>query len=162
VSPALVLGTSFARGAFVGRGALAAAGVQDTGEYLQQAVGVDASYEAGHLMVRGEVIGTAWHLPLARSSSTLDLRAAALSIEAKYAFLPGAYAAARAERLTFNRVTGSQRTDAWEAPVDRLEIGGGYYLQRNLIARASLQFNQRGAGRVTSSRLAAAQLLFWF
>ena len=162
LSPSLVLGTSFARGSFVGRGALAAAGLPDTGEYIQQAVGVDATYQAGHLVMRGEAIGTAWHLPLARSNSLLDLQAAALSIEAKYAFLPGAYAAARAERLTFNRVTGSQRTSAWEAPVDRLEIGGGYYLQRNLIARASLQFNQRTAGRVTSARLAAAQVLFWF
>ena len=68
VSPALVLGTSFARGAFVGRRALAAAGLPDTGEYIQQAVGVDASYQAGHLIMRGEAIGTAWHLPLANSA----------------------------------------------------------------------------------------------
>ncbi len=162
VSPSLVLGTSFARGSFVGRGALAAEGLQDTGQYIQQAVGVDASYQAGHLVMRGEVIGTAWHLPLARPGSTLELQAAAVSLEAKYAFLPGAYAAARAERLTFSQVTGSQRTSAWDAPVDRLEIGGGYYLQRNLVARGSVQFNQRSAGRVTAARLAAVQLLFWF
>src|SRR5207253_264960 len=99
---------------------------------------------------------------LAASASTLELQAAALSIEAKYAFAPGVYAAARAERLTFNRVTGTRRTSAWDAPVDRLEVGGGYYLQRNLIARASLQFNERTAGRVTSARLAAVQMLFWF
>jgi hypothetical protein len=162
VSPALVLGTSFARGSFVGREALAALGLKDNGDYIQQAMGVDATYQAGHLVVRGEAIGTAWHLPLASPASILDLKAGALSVEAKYAFLPGAYAAARAERLTFNRVVGSRRTSAWDAPVDRLEVGGGYYLQRNLIARVSLQFNQRDGGRVTASRLAAAQLLFWF
>ena len=162
LSPAFVLGTSFARGSFVGRGALAAAGLADTGDYTQQAVGVDASYQAGHLVVRGEAIGTAWHLPLTGSASILDLQAGALSVETKYSFLPGAYAAARVERLTFNRVIGSRRTTTWDAPVDRVEVGGGYYLQRNLIARVSLQFNQRDGGRVTASRLAAAQLLFWF
>ena len=45
---------------------------------------------------------------------------------------------------------------------DRLEVGAGYYLQHNLIAKASLQFNERAGGRVTYARLAAAQLLFWF
>src|SRR6476469_2168048 len=84
VSPALVLGTSFARGSFVGRGALAAAGLADTGDYTQQSVGVDASYQAGHLVVRGEAIGTAWHLPLTGSASILDLQAGALSVETKY------------------------------------------------------------------------------
>jgi len=162
LSPALVVGTSFARGAFVSRRALSAAGLPDTGEYNQRAQGVDASYQAGHLVLRGEVIGTAWRLPLLGEASGLDLKSAALSAEAKYAFLPGAYAAVRAERLTFNQVAGSRRTSTWDAPVDRVEVGGGYYFQRNLIGRVSLQFNQRDGGRVTSSTLAAAQLLFWF
>jgi hypothetical protein len=162
LSPALVVGTSFARGAFVSRRALSAAGLPDTGEFNQRAQGVDASYQAGHLVLRGEVIGTAWRLPLVGEASGLDLKSAALSVEAKYAFLPGVYAAVRAERLTFNQVTGSRRTSAWDAPVDRVEVGGGYYFQRNLIGRVSLQFNQRDGGRVNSSRLAAAQLLFWF
>jgi len=162
LSPAFAVGTSFARGAFVSRSALAAAGVADTADYPQRAVGVDAAYQAGHLALRGEVIGSSWRLPLRDTASDLDLRSAAVSIEAKYAFLPGAYAAARAERLTFNRVIGTQRTDTWDAPVSRVEIGGGYYIQRNLIGRVSLQFNDRSGGRVTSARLAAAQLLFWF
>jgi hypothetical protein len=162
LSPGLVVGTSFARGAFVGRRALSALGRADTGEFTQRAHGIDFNYQAGHLVVRGEAIGTVWHLPLASSPSTLDLRAAAFSLEGKYTLRAGLYAAARAERLTFNRVAGTLQTLAWDAPVDRVEVGGGYYLQRNLIARVSLQFNNRDAGRVTSSRLAAAQLLFWF
>jgi hypothetical protein len=162
VSPSLTLGTSFARGAFVSRHALAALGRPDTGEYTQRALGVDATYQAGHLVLRAEAIGTAWHLPLAESPAPLDLRAGALSVEAKYTIRPGWYAAGRAERLTFNRVTGSLRTSAWDAPVNRLEVGGGYYIQRNVVARMSVQFNDRSAGRVPSSTLAAAQLLFWF
>ena len=162
LSPGFVVGTSFARGAFVSRGALTAAGLPDTADYPQRAVGVDGAYQAGHLVLRGEAIESSWRLPLRDTASSLDLRSAAVSLEAKYAFLPGAYAAARAERLTFNRVTGNQRTDTWDAPVSRIEIGGGYYIQRNLIGRASLQFNDRSGGRVTSARLAAVQLLYWF
>jgi hypothetical protein len=159
-SPALAIGSSYARGSFVGRRAVAAAGA--TGGYAQEAVGIDASYQAGHLSIRGEVIGTSWNLPLADPKTAVTLRAGAVSVESKYTFLPGAYGAIRIERLAFGRVSTTRGLAAWEAAVDRVEVGGGYYIQRNLIARGSLQFNDRSGGRVTSSRLAAAQLLFWF
>jgi hypothetical protein len=160
LSPAITIGSSYARGAFVARRAIAAAGA--SGNYPQQVVGIDGAYQAGHLSIRAEVIGSSWQLPLPGSAAGLDLRAAALSVESKYSFLPGAYGAIRAERLTFNRVVGSSGASAWDAPLTRIEIGGGYYLQRNLIGRVSLQLNDRSGGRVTSSQLAAAQLLFWF
>jgi len=35
-------------------------------------------------------------------------------------------------------------------------------VQRNLIAKTSLQFNRRDGGRITRSQLLAAQLLYWF
>ena len=159
-SPAVTIGASYARGAFVSRRAAAAAGA--LGSYPQQAVGIDASYQAGHLTVRAETIGSAWRLPMPGWSSGLNLQAAALALESKYTFLPGAYGAVRVERLTFNRVVGSRGATSWEAPVDRLEVGGGFYLQRNLIAKVALQLNERAGGRVTSSRLGTAQLLFWF
>lgn len=161
-SPALVMGASYARAAFVSRRALSAIGASEATDHAQQAVGIDGTYQAGHLSVRAEVIHTSWQLPLPAPGAGLDLKATALSADAKYAFLPGAYAAVRVERLTFNRLTGTTRADTWDAPVDRLEVGGGYYLQHNLIAKASVQFNERAGGRVTSSRLVAAQLLFWF
>jgi hypothetical protein len=160
-SPAWSIGGSYSRGAFVGRRALAAAQAPD-GDYAQQAVGVDAGYQAGHLSIRAEAIGSSWHIPLARTENGLHLRAGSLSLESRYAFVPGAYAALRVERVTFDRVAASNGRSAWDAPVSRVELGGGYYIQRNLIARGSLQFNQRTGGRVESSRLAAAQLLFWF
>ena len=50
----------------------------------------------------------------------------------------------------------------WDAPVSRFEVGGGYYLQRNLVARLSFQHNARDGGRVRRDGLMAAQLLFWF
>jgi hypothetical protein len=161
-SPALVMGASFARAAFVSRRALSALGASEARDHAQQAVGLDGTYQVGHLSLRAEVIHTSWQVPLAPPGADLDLKATALSFDSKYAFLPGAYAAIRIERLTFNRLTGTTRADTWDAPVDRVEVGGGYYLQHNLIAKGSIQFNERGGGRVTSARLAAAQLLFWF
>jgi hypothetical protein len=46
--------------------------------------------------------------------------------------------------------------------VTRVEVGGGYYIRRNLIARMSVQINRRDGGRVRSATLPAAQLLYWF
>jgi hypothetical protein len=115
VSPAFSVGSSFARGAFVSRRALTALSLPADAHFVQQLHGVDAAWERGHLLVRGEAIASAWDIPLiaavsldgSRTASTLRLKAAALSVEGKYAFLPGAYAAARLERLTFNRVRGA-------------------------------------------------------
>jgi len=95
-------------------------------------------------------------------SHVARLRALALSIEGRYTFLPGAYVAARAEHLGFNRITGSNGPQTWDANVRRFEIGGGYYLQRNVIARVSWQYNERDTARFNRGRFAAAQLLFWF
>jgi hypothetical protein len=50
----------------------------------------------------------------------------------------------------------------WDAPVDRLEIGGGYSIERNLLLKVSGQFDTRDGGRTRSSRLVAGQLVFWF
>ena len=50
----------------------------------------------------------------------------------------------------------------WDAPVTRVEGDIGYYIQRNLIARVAVQYNDRAAGRVTSRTYFAGQLAFWF
>ena len=65
---------------------------------------------------------------------------------------PGFYAAGRAEHLGFNRIAGAAHVDEWDAPVTRIELGGGYYVQRNLVARPSLQLNRRDGGRVDAAR----------
>jgi hypothetical protein len=43
-----------------------------------------------------------------------------------------------------------------------VEIGGGYYLLRNAVARVSWQHNDRKGGRTRKDSLMAAQLLYWF
>ena len=101
-------------------------------------------------------------VPMMASRTVETLRAFGGSVEGRYTLIPGLYVAARADHLAFNRVQGALMRLPWEAPVTRLEVGGGYYLLRNVIVRSSLQVNHRDAGRVTRSRLLAGQLLVWF
>jgi hypothetical protein len=159
----LVLGSSFARGEFLNRGVLNALSARSGSDFVQRVHGVDAEYSRDHWLVRADAVLSQWQLPLASEPlSHGRLKALAMSLEGKYTFLPGAYAAARTEHLAFNRIAGTTRTATWDAPVTRVEIGGGYYIQRNLVFRTSVQHNTRVGGRVRSNTLTAAQLLFWF
>ena len=176
--PGLSIGSSFAKGEFVSRHAATAAQLGDT-SFSQRADGLDIEYSRSHWVARADAVLSRWRLPmigaLRGGTPTLDppstvtpesyvaqLRALALSIEGRYTFLPGAYVAARAEHLGFNRITGSNGPQTWDANVRRFEIGGGYYLQRNVIARVSWQYNERDTARFNRGRFVAAQLLFWF
>lgn len=159
----LVIGSSFARGQFLSRRVLNAMPAARAGDFVQRAHGVDVEYSRDRWLVRGDAVLSQWQLPLPNEPLTHGaLKAIAIAVEGRYTFLPGAYAAARAEHLAFSRIAGTSRIVAWDAPVSRVEVGGGYYLQRNLVARISLQHNTREAGRVRRASLLAAQLLFWF
>jgi hypothetical protein len=165
VAPAagLVIGTSFARGEFLSRRVrnLIAGGAEQS--YPQRAHGLDLEYSRDHWVIRGDVILSQWQMPLAASGPTpVSLRALATTVEGRYTFLPGMYAAARIDHLGFGRIAGATGLDEWDAPVRRVEVGGGYYLLRNLVAKASVQFNARDGGRVTASRLVSGQLSYWF
>lgn len=159
----LIIGSSVARGQFLQRRVLDLLPAVDRDRFVQRAYGADLEYSRDHWLMRADAVLSEWDLP-AREAPFIDnpLRAAAISLEGRYTLLPGMYAAARAEHLTFNRITATARTVSWDAPVSRLEVAAGYYLQRNLILRVSVQRNRRTGGRVHESTLPAAQLLFWF
>jgi hypothetical protein len=113
------------------------------------------------------MIHSRWNLPaLAAPQIDGPLGATAAFVEARYRITPRIFAAARADRLTFSRITGQRlfggRPTPWDAPVTRLEAGGGFYLQRNLTVRAVVQGNWRDAGRVTERTYVSAQLAYWF
>jgi hypothetical protein len=158
----LVVGGSFARGEFLSRRVRSLLAADRDESYAQQTYGLDAEYSRDHWLIRTESVLSEWHMPLPDNMTRLPLRALATSVEGRYTFVPGFYGAARAEHLGFNRIAGAIRTDEWDAPVVRLEIGAGYYLRRNVVARASVQFNDRDGGRVESAKLVAGQLLYWF
>jgi predicted porin len=104
-------------------------------------------------------------MPLAGTAVEQPLSAWAGWVEARYRITPRVFAAARADHLGFSRIAGTLfdgRPVTWDAPVDRVEAGGGYYLQRNLIARAIVQHNRRDGGRITARTYVSAQLAYWF
>jgi hypothetical protein len=157
----LTLGASLSRGEFLDRDVRSL--LPDNGRhYDQRAGGLDVEYSRDHWLARAETIVSSWTMPIGTGGGAAELRAVATAVEGRYSFAPGWYAAARVEHLGFSRVTGAAGGDEWEAPMSRLEVGGGYYVQRNLIARMSLQLNRREGGRVTNQKLVAAQLLYWF
>ncbi len=160
----LVIGASAARGPFVTTtAARGAVGDGHDGDFDQTAFGGDVEYSRGYYIVRFETILSRWTLPVVRAPFLDDpLSALGTSLEGRYKIRPGLYAAARLDHLGFSEVTGSQIRTTWDAPVTRIEVGGGYSLQRNLLLKVSFQHDARGTVRVPSQSLTAAQLVYWF
>jgi len=164
----LVLGGSGARGPFVSE--LAARGAVGDGhdrEFTQTAWGADVEYSRGYYVLRYEGIFSAWQMPLVRAPYLrLPLRALSTSVEGRYKFAPGFYAAARFDHLGFSKMTGSpvQGTLSWDSDVTRYEVGVGYSIQRNLLVKVSGQRNLRDFGKepIHEATMGAVQLVFWF
>jgi hypothetical protein len=157
-TPGLLVGASFAHGPFVSRVAMDAATTTLTaGDLSQTAWGADLEYGRGHLLVRGEAMLSQWRVP----SIPSQLSAWSASLEARQRLAPGLHVAGRIDRLTFSTITGSVGTRTWDANVTRVELGGGYALQRNLLLKLAAQHNVRAATRRVTT-LAAAQVVYWF
>lgn len=159
----LTLGGSFARGQFGSRPLVDDVPAEHERRFMQRAYGADLEYSRDHWVARLDAVLSEWRIPAVQAPLIpAPLRAVAVSAEGRYTVLPGVYVAARAEHLAFNRIAGTGRVSEWDAPVTRVEVGGGYYIQRNLILRATVQVNRRDGGRVTRATLPALQLLYWF
>jgi hypothetical protein len=161
---ALVVGGSFAHGGYVDRDlrALTRTALFNR-DPRETAVGLDAEYSRGYWLIRGEFIFTRRSVPSFGApylSGPLDARWA--GVEGRYKLFPGMYLAARAERLSFNTVSGSSATVTWDAPVTRVEAGGGYSLGRNVLAKASYQRNSRDSRWYPRQQLVSAQVVLWF
>ena len=165
----LIVGTSLARGAFVGQAAARAASADgmDT-SFTQTAWGADAEYSRDHYLFRLETIVSRWRIPIAPTPAAQravqnPLGAVSVSAEGRYKVRPGFYLAARADHLGFSDLTSASATLPWDAPVMRIEVGAGYSIQRNLLLKGSLQYNRRDGGVLQpTAHLAAVQLVFWF
>src|SRR5262249_7739125 len=129
----------------------------------QTAFGADLEYSRGYYLVRTEAVVSRWTMPLVRAPRiTNPLQSTGVSIEGRYKIRPGLYAAARADSLSFSRILGSTRSDTWDAPVTRFELGGGYSIQRNVLLKFEYQHDSRSGGLVRTLDPFAAQLVFWF
>jgi hypothetical protein len=163
----LVIGVSGAHGAFLTRSLTNLYSSSGSGDFTQTAVGIDAEYSRGYWIVRGEAIRSRWTLPsIAAPRIDAPLTADGAFVETRYRFTPRLFAAARVDRLTFSKIVGLRFFDglptSWDAPVTRLETGGGIYLQRNLTFRAVVQRDWRDGGRATTGTFVSGQLSYWF
>ena len=105
-----------------------------------------------------EVVLPPQQLPLQGPVSALST-----SVEGRYTLRPGLYAAARVDHLGFSEIVGATAgTLPWDAPVSRVEIGGGDSIQRNLLLKVSAQIDRRDGGRTRKAHMVAGQLVFWF
>jgi len=164
----LTVGGSGARGPFVSRAIVDAyEPVLGAHDYTQQSFGVDAEYSRGYWIVRGEAIRSQWTVPKI-NIPFIDgpLQARTGYVETRYRFGARFFAAARVDALTFSSIRGQRlfagQPTTWDAPVERVEAGGGVYLQRNLVARAVVQRNWRDGGRVRQATYVSGQLSYWF
>ena len=161
----LAAGISAAQGGWVSRAVPLPVDAR-RGRFAQTALGADAEYSRDYWLVRGELVWSRWHLPFALAPPEgRSVAARGMWIEGRYRITPRWYAAARADRLDFSRITGTLPgavPTAWEAPVVRYEVGGGYYVVRNLVVKASVQTNRRDGGRVRSRTFVTAQVAYWF
>lgn len=159
----LIVGLSAARGPFLTRGASEGAGAaRGAGRFTQTGWGADLEYSRDYYLVRFETIVSDWTLPVINAPAVdLPLRAISTLVEGRYKIRPGLYAAARLDHLGFSTITGSTSRTQWDAPVTRVELGGGFSLQRNLLLKLTFQHNTRAGGRVREANLGAAQLVFW-
>jgi predicted porin len=129
----------------------------------QQSFGADVEYSRDHWIVRSEVVWSRWTFPAALApSNTRALDALGTWVEGRYRVTPRIFLASRADHLGFSDLRGSILVLPWDSPVTRIESGFGYYLQRNLVFRATAQQNWRDVGRVKHRTYISGQLAYWF
>ena len=161
----LVLGVSGARGGFLAKDVtqiLPEHARERT--YRQEAFGVDVEYSRDYWILRAELVRSQWSLPLLSPDTVMDVDATGVWVEGRYKFTPRIFAAARVDHLGFSKISGSiwRSPTTWDAPVNRIEWGGGYYFQRNLVGRAVVQHNRRDGGFIRSRTFVSGQLSYWF
>jgi hypothetical protein len=160
----LVIGASAAVGPYLDRSATDALPPSQAGRYDQKAIGMDVEWSGGYWIVRGEAVWNAWEVPILEEP-VIDspLQALGLMLEARYKILPGLYAAARFDWLTFSSIVTSHGSLPWDAPVTRVEAGFGYSIHRYVLAKAVYQYNHRDGGFTRhDASLVAGQILVWF
>ena len=162
VTPAigLIIGGSAARGAWLSRD------VEAGGSPAARALGADVEYSRDHWIARGEMVWSRWEFPspLAPAAGRA-VSASAAWVEGRYRITPRIFFGGRADHLGFSSIRGvalHPEGAPWDAPVRRVEGSVGYYVQRNLVLRASVQGNWREAGRERQRTYFAGQVAYWF
>jgi hypothetical protein len=161
--PGLIMGASAARGEWLAEDVRRL--LPEGSGFAQTAWGSDVEYSRDHWLVRTELVWSRWRVPLAQTAPRgTNLDALAIWCEGRYRFTPRIFAAARVDHLGFSEIWNAAGTSrvSWDAPVDRVELAAGYYLQRNLTMRVGVQLNDRDGGRIRRRTYLSAQVAYWF
>ncbi|HEY7515696.1 MAG TPA: hypothetical protein VIC87_14515, partial [Vicinamibacteria bacterium] len=160
----LVMGVSAASGPYLSREVSSSLSPDlASREYRQRALGADAEWSRGHVIVRAEALFSEWDAPaVAPPFLESPLKVAGIFVEGRYKVAPNLYVAARGDHLAFTEIQGSGEILSWDAHVSRVEAGAGFALRRNLWLKGVYQYNWRDGGTVLRHGVLAGQLLFWF
>jgi len=129
--------------------------------YDQTLYMVDAEWMWDRLELRGEGVFNTWETP-----NLGDLDVTSWYLEGKFAFLAGAYVAARYDQMLFEDIQGTTGpARPWDDDVRRFEGGLGYRFDRRVLGKVVYQTTTLDPGPTGASRtenLVAAQLSLGF
>lgn len=161
--PGLAIGLSAAQGAYLAREALEDRPELRARDFQQTAVGADVEWSAGYWLLRAEAVHSAWEAPSwSAGGPDHSLTAWGVTGEVRYRILPGLHAAARYDHVGFEQLPAPGSSQTWDAPVSRVEVGGGWAPLRGLLLKLAWQQNWREGGGQRRDGLLAAQAVLWF
>ncbi|HSJ10825.1 MAG TPA: hypothetical protein VK928_12955, partial [Longimicrobiales bacterium] len=127
--------------------------------YDQRLWGAEATLHAGRTTLRGEVFHDTWEVP----NTDYDPVDVSWYVEAERDVKAGVTLAARYGAIHFSELGGAtQYGEPWDYDVNRLQLGAGYRLARNLGARVEAALNGTNGPHDPSDNLFSAQLWWTF
>lgn len=111
----------------------------DRNDFAQTLVGIDLEYNIDHFIFWAEVYVSDWDVP----NVSGNVRAIGWYLEGRYKIRPGLYVSARFGQMLFNEIEDASGNDTeWERDHWRAEIGVGYFIYVNLLAKAQIEYNK--------------------
>jgi len=129
----------------------------DVEDYLNSGTGISVNYAHGYLQFNSEAFFAEWEHP-----NVENLEMSGAYGEVKYKLAPQWYAALRGDILRFSKVVlGESVKTTWDYPVNRVEAGIGYNLNRALIIKLVTQItdvldSERYDDRITAVQFAVS------
>ncbi len=125
-------------------------------DYAQQLWIASLQWDYAYLSVKAEGFWNHWETPL-RADGLANTSYYAM---ATYKFYPGWYGAVRYDTLRFEEVDSVDGSVNWDDNIQRVEVGVGYRMTRELLVKAVGQVTDAGGG--WDHVLPAMQLAYWF